>query len=163
MPLALRDIVDVLLWYNVLSVAVWFGGTIYQMLVIVPLWNAAPPESVRTFFPASGYPRTIGNFFGRRTQALRAIPLFLLAAFGWADPELRLWLTIPAACMATALVLTLAYIYPINDTLIFKAGGDLDADGIRDLARKWIAADRVRLAIMTIGFLALLYAFRLPH
>src|SRR5579863_2552562 len=136
-----HGIVEVLLWYNVLSLSIWFGGTIYQMLVIVPLWSSAPPESVRAFFAGTGYPRTINNFFGQRTQALRAIPLFLLPIVGWADADLRLWLAIPALCMTVALVMTLAYIYPINDTLIFKAGGDLAADEIRNLARRWIAAD----------------------
>ncbi len=158
-----HTIVDALLWYNVLSLSVWFGGTIYQMLVIVPLWSAAPPDSVRNFFTTSGYPRTIGNFFGRPTQALRAIPLFLLAIAGWFDPAMRLWLAAPAVCMAIALAMTLVYVYPINDMLIFNAGGDLGADEIRGLVRRWIVADRVRLAIMTAGFISLLYAFRLPH
>jgi len=152
-----------LLWYNVLSLAIWFGGTIYQMLVIVPLWSAAPPQSVKSFFTTSGYPQTINNFFGRRTQALRAIPLFLLPAAGWAHPGLRPWLVIPALTMGLALILTLAYIYPINDVLIFKAGGDLDAASIERLSRKWIAADRLRLVIVTIGLIALLYAFHLPY
>jgi hypothetical protein len=159
-----RDgIVEALLWYNVISLSIWFGGTIYQMLVIVPLWSAAPPESVRAFFAGTGYPRTINNFFGRRTQALRAIPLFLLPIIAWADAALRLWLAIPALCTAVALLMTLAYIYPINDTLIFKAGGDLAPDEVRRLARRWIVADRIRLAIMTVGFLALLYAFGLRY
>ena len=158
-----HGIVDLLLWYNVLSLGIWCGGTLYQMLVIVPLWSAAPPQSVRRFFTTTGYTRTINHFFGRRTQALRAIPLFLLPIAGWAYPDLRLWLTIPALAMAIALAMTLAYIYPINDVLIFKAGDDLDATTIQQLTRRWIVADRIRFAIMTIGFLALLYAFRLPH
>ena len=58
-------ILEVLLWYNLLSFSMWFGGTIYQMLVIVPLWN-------RSFFTATGFTRTIHNFFGRRIQAARA-------------------------------------------------------------------------------------------
>ena len=34
-----------LLWVAVLFQARWFGGTLYQMLVIVPLWSASPPCS----------------------------------------------------------------------------------------------------------------------
>jgi hypothetical protein len=152
--------VDVLLWYNVLSLAIWFGGTIYQMVVVVPLWNARPPDSVRRFFTETRYTATINNFFGRRTQVLRVVPLALLLVFGWAYPELRLWLAISALAMAIALAMTLAYIYQINDTLIFKAGGDLSGEAIVSLARSWIVGDRLRFAIMSIGFLSLLYAFR---
>jgi Domain of unknown function (DUF1772) len=158
-----HGIVEALLWYNVLSLGIWFGGTLYQMLVIVPLWSAAPPQSVRNFFTATGYTRTINHFFGRRTQALRAIPLFLLPIAGWAYPELQLWLAIPALAMAIALAMTLAYLYPINDVLIFKAGSDLDGETIQQLTRRWILADRIRFGIMTIGFVSLLYAFRLPY
>jgi len=157
----LHHIVEALLWYNVLSMSIWFGGTIYQMLVIVPLWSAAPPDSVRSFFTETEYTRTIGNFFGRPTQILRAVPLFLLAIVGWQNQNLRLWLATPALCMAIALAMTIAYIYPINDTLILKAGRDLEAAKVRGLVRRWIVADRVRLAIMTIGFLSLLNAFRM--
>jgi hypothetical protein len=156
-----HGILEALLWYNVLSLSVWFGGTLYQMLVIVPLWSEAPPDSVRRFFGQSGYARTINNFFGPQTQALRAIPIFLLSIFGWADPALRLWLATPAVTMAVALAMTRLYIYPINDSLIFKAGGDLDAGAVIGLVRRWIVADRLRLAIMTIGYGALLEGFRL--
>lgn len=41
-----RDrILVVLLWLSVLAQATWVGGTLYQMLVIVPMGSAAPPES----------------------------------------------------------------------------------------------------------------------
>src|SRR5581483_7600099 len=121
----LHATVEILLWYNVLSLAIWFGGTLFQMLVVVPLWSARPPETVRRFFTETRYTATINNFFGARTQALRVIPLFLLLICGWTFAELRLWLVIPAIAMAIGLAMTRAYIYPINDVLIFKAGGDL--------------------------------------
>ena len=37
------------LWFSVLAWSTWVGGTLYQMLVVVPMWSAAPPESVREF------------------------------------------------------------------------------------------------------------------
>jgi hypothetical protein len=157
----MRAIVYALLWYNVLSLSIWFGGTIYQMLVIVPLWNAEPPDSVRRFFTQTRYTETITNFFGPRTQVLRVVPLFLLLIVGWEFPELRLWLAIPSGAMAIGLAMTLAYIYPINAKLMANGGGNLSGEAIISLTRRWIAADRLRCAIVGIGFLSLLNAFRL--
>jgi len=157
----LHATVDVLLWYNVLSLAVWAGGTLFQMLVVVPLWSAQPPDTVRFFFRETRYTTTINNFFGPRTQALRILPLLLLLIFGWFFPELRVPLAIAALTMAIGVAMTFAYVYPINATLIFKAGGDRSAEEIRSMTRRWIAADRLRFGIMTVGFLALLYAFRI--
>ena len=153
---------NILLWYNVLSLGVWVGGTVYQMLVIVPLWSASPPESVRAFFNGTRYMVTIYHFFGPVTQVARFVPLLALAAVGWRYPSHRTWLAIAAGTMLVGLIITRAYVWGINDVLFAKAGGDLPADAIRDMARRWILVDRVRFAIMTSGYLCLLQAFRLP-
>lgn len=155
-------ITQLLLWYNVLSMSIWFGGTIYQMLVIVPLWSSSPPESVRAFFQGTEYMRTIRHFFGPPTMLARGLPLLLGLIAGWELRTHRFWLAVPVVCMIVGLVMTLAYIYPINDILFAKAGGDLAPEAVRKLARQWIIADRLRLAIMTIGFLSLLRALSIP-
>lgn len=157
-----EKVIKVLLWYNVLSLGIWLGGTVYQMLVIVPLWSAAPPESVRTFFGGTAYNRTILHFFGPLTQLTRGLPLLLLAGLTWDIPRHRPWLFASASTMLIGLVMTRAYIYPINDVLFTRAGGDLGATAIRALVDRWILADRVRFAIMATGYSCLLKAFGLP-
>lgn len=158
-----RDvIVKILLWYNVLSLGVWAGGTVYQMLVIVPIWSASPPESVRAFFQGTTIMTTIYNFFGPVTQALRALPLFALVAVAWPYTNVRPWVGACAIAMIIGLVMTRAYIYPMNDVLFAKAGAGLEPDAVRALARTWIFADRVRFAIMSGGYICLLHAFTLP-
>ena len=153
--------VRILLWYNVVSLAVWVGGTVYQMLVIVPLWSASPPESLRSFLQGTAFTTTIYNFFGPVTQLTRVPPVFILALVGWNQPQLRPWLLVCAGTMLVGLVMTRAYIYPMNE-LLAKAGDGLSADAVRALVRKWIIADRVRFAIMSAGYLCLLRAFSLP-
>jgi hypothetical protein len=155
-------VVTILLWYNVLSLGVWVGGTLYQMAVIVPIWSASPPESVRAFFQGTRFMTTIPNFFGPATQVARALPLFILVAFAWNYESVRPWIVACAATMAIGLIMTRAYIYPMNDVLFWKAGGDLSPDALRVLVRSWIFADRVRFAIMSGGYLCLLRAFSLP-
>jgi len=79
-----RDlVVTVLLWYNVLSLGIWMGGTLFQMLVVVPIWSDSPPESVHAFFTGTSYFTTIHNFFGPVTQVLRVLPLLALVAVAW--------------------------------------------------------------------------------
>jgi hypothetical protein len=158
-----RDlVVKILLWYNVLSLGIWVGGTLYQMAVIVPLWSASPPESVRAFLGGTAFMTTIYNFFGPVTQVARAVPLFLLAALAWPYVSVRPWIGACAATMLFGLVLTRAYVYPMNDVLFAKAGGDLSPDALRALVRTWIFTDRVRFAVMSGGYLCLLRAFSLP-
>jgi hypothetical protein len=153
-------LVKILLWYNVLSLGIWVGGTLFQMLVVVPIWSESPPETVTAFWKGTAYARTILHFFGPVTMALRVLPLLALLVAGWSVATVRPWVLACVATVAVGLVMTLAVIYPINDVLFF--GGDhLAADEVRELATRWIWLDRARFAIMSGGYLCLLRAFSL--
>jgi uncharacterized membrane protein len=71
-----------LLWLSVIALSTWVGGTLYQMLVVVPLWNASPPESVRAFFQGTDYNRTIVHFFGPPFMLARTLPLLAALVAG---------------------------------------------------------------------------------
>ena len=163
MPLMSRElIVKILLWYNVVSLAVWMGGTLYQMIVIVPIWSASPPESLQSFLKGTTFTSHILHFFGPVTQIFRAVPLFALVALAWRYETIRPWVTACAVTLLIGLVMTRVYIYRINDVLFWRAGEGLSADEVRSLVRNWILADRIRFAIMAGGWLCLLRAFSLP-
>ncbi|MGZ5191919.1 MAG: hypothetical protein ACXWCZ_12985, partial [Flavisolibacter sp.] len=60
------------------------------------------------------------------------------------------------------IVYTFTYIYPINDILMTNSGAGKSAEEIRTMVDQWIFADRLRFAVMLIGYFFLLKAFRLP-
>ena len=90
------------LWLSVIALSTWVGGTLYQMLVIVPLWNASPPESVRAFFRGTDYKRTILHFFGPPFMLVRMLPLVAALLAGWHSPRHRAPLLLAVACFALA-------------------------------------------------------------
>jgi hypothetical protein len=152
-----------LLWLSVLSLTTWVGGTLYQMLVIIPLWSASPPDSVRTFFGGTDFTRTLYHFFGPPFMAARNLPLVLALLAGWHRPRHRYALLLAVACFTVfGLVFTLAYVYPINAVLFHQAGGSGSPEEIRAMVDQWVFADRLRFAVGMVGFLALLWAFRQP-
>ena len=153
---------QVLLWLAVLGLGVWVGGTLYQMLVIVPMWSDSPPESVRAFFLGTRYNETIWNFFGPPFMAARLAPLLGALLVGWHLRQHRKWLLVASVCMAFTVVFTLAYVYPINAVLFAQAGGDHSTEEVQAMARRWVMADRVRFGVGVVGFLALLRAFSIP-
>ena len=67
-----------------------------------------------------------------------------------------------AITLIAGIIYTIAYIYPINDVLMTKAGAGKSADEIQSMVDKWIFADRLRFVVMLIGYYFLLKAFRLP-
>ena len=152
----------VFLWWAVLASAIWVGGTLYQMVVVVPLWSSSPPESVRSFFGGTRYNETIWNFFGPPWMAARVVPILGALVTSWKWPPHRRLLLIVVACSVFVLVFTFAYVYPINSVLIAQAGGTASPDEIRSMVQRWILADRFRFGIGTLSFLVLLRAFGLP-
>jgi len=156
------QLLHILLWYAVFAWGSWVGGTLYQMLVIVPMWSASPPESVRDFFQGTAYNTTIFRFFGPPFMGARVIPIIIALVVGWHLPEHRLTLGIAVLCLVAAVLFTFIYIYPINAVLFQQAGGDLSPTEIRRMVRAWIWADRIRFGVGIVAFVAILWAFRLP-
>jgi hypothetical protein len=150
------------LWLSVILIALWVGGTLYQMLVIVPLWTASPPESLRAFLEAD-YVHTVLNFFGPPYIAIRTVCLVVALVAGWPSVLHRFALLGALACWLIVIGFTLLYIYPINDDLFVSGSSPLSDDAMRELLQRWIVADRLRFAIGCVSFVALLYAFRLPR
>ena len=140
----------------------WVGGTMFSMLVIVPTWNASLPESLTALFIETEYGRNIWNFFGPPWMIARNLPVVLALAAGWHLRTHRKLLLFVAGCAVCGVAGTLIWIYPINDVLFFKAGFGLSTDELRELANRWIWADRLRFAVGVTSFVVLLRAFSLP-
>ena len=151
-----------LLWISVLMWSTWVGGTLFHMLVIVPTWNASPPESLRSLYLDTEYGRHIWNFFGPPWMLARNLPVLAALAVGWHLRTHRWLLLFAAACLVSTVIGTLVFIYPVNYVLFFQAGGDLSREEVRTLADRWILADRVRFVVGVVAFLAILRAFSLP-
>jgi hypothetical protein len=59
-----NTITVVLLWISVIVWSIWFGGTIYQMLVIEPIWSDSLPQSLYGFFKGTSWNHNVLHFFG---------------------------------------------------------------------------------------------------
>ncbi len=155
-------IVSVLLWICVFAWSAWVGGTLYQMLVVVPVWSAAPPGSIRDFLRATDYNRLVLRFFGPPYIAVRVLPVLLALAAAWPLPRQRAALLIATGCILVIVAITLGYIYPINSVLFFGDTSGRSPEEIRQMAARWVRADRIRFLIGLAAFAAILWAFRLP-
>ena len=150
------------LWWAALGFSIWVGGTIFSMTVVVPMWSEAPPQSVKEFFSETSFNKYIFNFFGPPWMAIRNMPVLIALLLGWSSKPHRQYLLITFVSLIIGVIYTFSYIYPINDVLMTKAGADKSPEEIRTMVDKWIFADRLRFAVMLIGYFFLLKAFRLP-
>jgi hypothetical protein len=161
--MSIRDrILVLMLWLAIIGMGSWAGGTLYQMVEVVPVWNASPPESVRTFFRDTDFGRHKVRFFGPATMLARNLPLVVALVAAWPRRRHRAWLLLAAGCFAFGIIFTIAYVYPINAVLFNQAGGEGSASEIRSMADRWVFADRLRFVVGLVGLFAVLQAFRLP-
>ena len=80
-----NQVLSLLLWYAIFAWGAWLGGTLNQMVVVVPMWSDSPPDSVRAFFQGASYNKTIFHFFRPPFMAARAIPIIIASvAILWA-------------------------------------------------------------------------------
>lgn len=150
------------LWWAVIGFSIWFGGTIFSMSVIVPMWSDSLPASARDFFGETSFTTYIYNFFGPPWMVIRNLPLLIALILGWNYKSHRHYLLISFFILVAAIAYTIIYVYSLNEALMFKAGSGYDDTEITSMAEQWIFADRLRFVFMTIGYFCLLKAFRMP-
>jgi len=155
-------IAQVLLCVSVLAWSLWFGGLIYEMVVILPLWSASPPDSVLGWNARPQYVINPTRFY--LPVALTTIlssAATLLA--GWSvTRSRRFWLAISAVCAVTTLAFTFIYFFPKNEVLFRNQSGGLSREEITAIAHAWIRANWLRVCIMAAGFFSALRALSIP-
>jgi hypothetical protein len=158
----IREAVAVFLLYLIVGLkGINLGGNVYEMLVLTPLWTAAPPDSVVKFFKGTPFARAMQKFW---LSKLAKYSLFVLAGAviaAWSTPARRPWLIAAVAATAVIYALTIGYIFR-RKKLLFRANEETPAETVRQAVRQFLTADRVRLLFKLIEFFCLVRALAIP-
>jgi len=150
------------LWVSVFMWASWIGGTLFGILVVVPTWNASPPESLRALYMNTQFMRFSANFFGPPWMLARLAPVLAALVAAWPLRPHRRLLLFATMAIVFMVIGTLTNINPLTERLFLQAGELPSTNEIRLMARSWILADRIRFAVGAGVFIAILRAFKLP-
>jgi hypothetical protein len=160
-PMSRGVVLLVSLWIAVILMAIWLGGTVYQMVVIVPLWTDSLPESLSSFMHGTNFGHAVLNFFGSYLGPLRLVAIIVALVAGWRSPKHRAALRVAVASYLFIIALTVLYIYTMLPTIL--AGGASTVEETRLILERFILADRFRFVVGCGTFFAPLWAFRLPY
>lgn len=147
----------ILLW---LSVVVWgcmLGGIIYETLVVVPVWSAAPPESTGVMT----HPRfpIVPSRMWIPFSNLHTLISIAVVIFAWNQRSRRWWLLFALAVVIVSHVMQFGYFWPTNRAM--AEAGVAPTEAI-SMANQWKAVNWFRVGYIAAGFLATLRAFSIP-
>ena len=134
----------------------------FHMIVVLPIWSQPLPESVENFFGNTKAYEYLLNFYGPKWMIIRILPIIVSLFLGWRSKRHRYFLLVTLLTVVFGILLTIILVYPINDAIMAKAGVGSSSDEIKKMVSTWILADRVRFAVIFVGYFFLLWAFRSP-
>jgi anthrone oxygenase-like protein len=154
-------IAEISLWVLVICLGILTGATIFEALVITPLWAGSAPESVRGWNENPRYAIDSGKFFVLIVLPLLLSSLFTLIA-GWKMPwKRRKWMVAAAVCTLIGFAATGSFFVPILRETIFTRGAGLSDAEIVEKVNRWVTYNWLRMGLQTFGWVAALRALSL--
>jgi hypothetical protein len=143
------------------------GAGLYEARVIVPLWSAAPPQSVWEWNALQAATPQFSIDAGRRfwIYTTPTIGLLSIAALisGWRTrPEHHKWLVAATATAFVVVVATFVYFVPTLMELMRARPDGANAEVIGAKAHLWVMLNWVRAAVYVAAWLCGLRALTLP-
>ena len=157
-----QKLYTIFIWLAVINLSIWVGSTLFHMIVVLPIWSQPLPGSVKDFFGGTRAYEYLLDFYGPKWMVIRILPIIISLLLGWNSKRHRNFLLVTVLTIAFGIILTIIYVYPINDAIMAKAGEGSSPEEIDRMVKNWILADRIRFAVIFVGYFFLLWAFRLP-
>jgi len=155
-----------LLWVSVLAWGILLGGKLFDHVVLVGAWSAAPPESLNLLPYGPRFPVDTGDYFFPSSVALLVCSCGVFIS-AWRTPQsYRIRVFLPPLLLLVILVFTVLWFWPANRALWHVAQGAPDAmqdtTAIVALVHRWVTYDRLRIVAATVGFILCVWAISVP-
>ena len=150
----MEKIAVIVLWLLVISCGILAGGSIYERVVLTPLWAGSPPQSV-TAWPYGGVQ---APFFmvATPTWALLSLVTFGLSFF--MPAEVRPWARVAGVIGVAVMIWTAAYFIPRVMMTQANRGAGLSGEEITRYTVQFVQWGLLRTVLVLGGWLAALRA-----
>jgi hypothetical protein len=161
------SIQSIILWLFVIVVGISIGAGIYESRVLVPLWSAAPPDTVIAYYQHNAaYPQFApdqgGRFWIFASPLAALLTAAMLISAYWTSGSHRKWRLAAAVLALIAYVATFAWFVPGIIRLSSSDVLTMNRDDVASLATWWVNLNTVRVFFMTTAWIAALRAMTLP-
>lgn len=145
-----RTFAHVVVWLFVLAAGLLLGGSIFEGVVLTPMWSSNLPDSVREWKHGG----VQGSFFAVATPLYGLLSLMLIAfAFGMPGKQKK-WSLVAGLVGVAVIVMTFAFFLPILQQTEFNQGAGLSDEEITRLVTQFKTWHWGRWAAIIISWLA---------
>ncbi len=148
---------QVVVWLFVLSAGILSGGSIFEHVVLTPLWAGSPPESVTQWQHGT----IQAKFFMVASPTYALFSLALVVASWWMPARQRKWALVAGLSGVIVAVATLFFFLPILQKTQATRGAGLSGEEITRLASQFKTWNWGRWALLIGGWVAGLRALSL--
>jgi hypothetical protein len=156
-PMMRRTSVQIVLWLFVLSAGLLSGASVFEHVVLTPLWAGSLPQSVRDW-PHGGIQ---GRFFMIASPLYGLFSLMLTIASRWMPPPQRKWALMAGLSGFVVVVATVAFFLPILEKTQVTRGAGLTGEEITRLVHQFETWNVGRWVVLIGGWTAALRALSL--
>jgi hypothetical protein len=150
-------VAQVVLWLFVLSAGIVSGGSIFEHVVLTPLWAGSLPQSVTQW----QYGGIQGKFFVVATPTYALCSLALVIVSWWMPARQRKWALVAGLSGIIVAVATLFFFIPILQKTQVTRGAGLSGEEITRLVNQFKMWHWGRWALLIGGWVAGLRALSL--
>src|SRR5437016_9449080 len=146
----MRFLARVLLWLATIWSAAWFGGQLFNALMVVPHFSRNAPDSLTAWVEMRF--DNLADFFVIFAP-LWTFAALLVAAVSSKDHPARRWIVFSAVCALVSLMSLLGWMVPTISRLVQPDHGGLDSATVATQLRQWTMANWIRIGVDLLTFL----------
>lgn len=151
------SVTQIPLWLFVLSAGILLGGSIFEGVVLTPLWAGSLPESVTQW----QYGSIQSRFFMVATPLYGLFSLALIIASWWMPQPQRRWALVAGLSGIVVIVATSLFFLPILQKTQATRGAGLSGEEITRLVNQFKTWHWGRWALIVVSWVAGLRALSL--
>ena len=137
-----KKLFTIFLWLSVINLSIWIGGTMFHMIVVLPLWSRPLPGSIENFFGGTRAYEYLLDFYGPMWMLIRILPIVIALLLGWDSRRHRYFILITLLTIAFGVIWSIIMVFPINEIIMAKAGVGSSPEEIKGMVHTWIQSDR---------------------
>jgi len=145
------------LWFAIVWWGIWFGGQLFNALMVVPYFSANPPQSLAEWAQMSSGP--LADFFLIFNPIWIVIALAVSLVLGWtAYGEARGWVLGSLVAGLVSVLILAGWMSPTFARLMHPQDATVSMVEFRTTLYRWTVANWGRMVIEFDGFVCALIA-----